>query len=83
MKQPIGLKKSLIYAFMLLGSGYEKLEILCHTQISRWICSYNCSYNRSYAVPSENEKQKLNILLILKNRFLGPEIEKQLLFLSR
>lgn len=71
--------KSLIYALMLLGSDYEKLEILCHTQISRWICSYN----RSYAVPSENEKQRLNELLIEKNRFLGLEIEKQLLFLSR
>lgn len=71
--------KSLIYTLTLLGSDYEKLEILCQIQISRWISSYN----HSYAVPSENEKQRIKELLMEKKRFLTPEIEKQLLFLSR
>ncbi|WMJ22427.1 hypothetical protein RBG61_10575 [Paludicola sp. MB14-C6] len=71
--------QSLIYSLTLLDSDYEKLEILCHAQINRWISSYN----RSYAVSSENEKQRIKELLIEKKTFLTPEIENQLFFLSK
>lgn len=33
--------KSLIYILMLLGSGYEKLESLCQSQLNRWMLLFN------------------------------------------
>lgn len=71
--------KSLIYTLMLIGSGYEKLEILCQTQLNRW----DFSYNRSFAVLSENDKRVIKELLIGKKRFIKPETIKEILFLSK
>lgn len=71
--------KSLIYILMLVGSGYEILENVCQFQINKWIVSYN----RSYQVVSEKESQTIKALVSAKKRFLKPQVEKQLLFLSK
>jgi HEAT repeat protein len=74
-----GKWQSLIYTLMLLGSGCEKLENLCQTQISRWIFTYN----RSYAVLSKNDKQTIIELLQEKAKYLKPEAKKQIMFLAK
>lgn len=74
-----GKWKSLIYTLTLLGSGCEKLEALCQTQISRWIFLYN----RSYAVLSENDKQTIIKLLKEKENYLKPETMKLIVFFAK
>lgn len=74
-----GKWKSLIYTLMLIGSDCEKLDVLCQTQINKWIFSYN----RSYAVLSEIDRQTIAELLNRKAKYLKPEIVKQITFLCK
>lgn len=69
----------LIYILLLIGSDYEKLEKLCHNELERWIFSFN----KSFAVPSESDKQKVKELLLKKTEFLKPNIIKEIMFLIR